>query len=101
MTGDRATEFRVSDADRERTAELLQRGYATGRLELDEFSERLHEAYAARTCGQLAALTDDLPADAPRNGGRCESDRCVFWILLIAFPPAALVYWIVTSCGKK
>lgn len=56
-------ELRVSNADRERVAALLQRASADGRLDLDELDERLRAAYAAKTHGELAPLTGDLPAE--------------------------------------
>jgi Domain of unknown function (DUF1707) len=45
----------------ERTAAALSRHYATGRLTLEEFQERLDKAYAAKTVGELGALMRDLP----------------------------------------
>jgi hypothetical protein len=53
--------LRASDADRERVAEALQRAVSEGRLSPDEFEERVSRAYAAKTLGELAPLTADLP----------------------------------------
>ncbi|BFV57525.1 DUF1707 domain-containing protein [Kitasatospora sp. CMC57] len=58
-------ELRASDADRERIAELLRDAYAEGRLTVEEHSERIEAAYGARTLGDLAPLTRDLPAHRP------------------------------------
>ncbi|MFJ7248381.1 DUF1707 domain-containing protein [Kitasatospora sp. NPDC098652] len=55
-------ELRVSDADRERVAELLRDAYAEGRLDAEEHAERIEAAYAAKTFGDLVPLTRDLPA---------------------------------------
>lgn len=55
-------ELRAGDADRERTAELLRRAHTEGRLDRDEFDSRLDQAYRAKTLGELAELTHDLPA---------------------------------------
>ncbi|PSK99437.1 cell wall-active antibiotic response 4TMS protein YvqF [Murinocardiopsis flavida] len=57
--------LRASDADRDRTAALLTDALAEGRITQDEHSERLESAYGAKTRGELAALTDDLPGNAP------------------------------------
>ncbi len=57
----RDPEVRASDADREETVRQLQRGLTQGRLTVDEFDERVQAAYAARTLGELAELTRDLP----------------------------------------
>jgi Domain of unknown function (DUF1707) len=54
--------LRASDADRERTVELLREHHAVGRLTADEFHERLDRAYAAKTRGDLDELLADLPA---------------------------------------
>jgi hypothetical protein len=53
---------RASDAERGQTAALLKQACVEGRLNLDEFGQRVAEAYAARTRDELAALTSDLPA---------------------------------------
>lgn len=57
--------LRASDDDRERTAELIRRNFAEGRLDADEVDDRLGRAYDARTVGDLAALTADLPVVDP------------------------------------
>ncbi|MFF4753105.1 DUF1707 SHOCT-like domain-containing protein [Streptomyces sp. NPDC002514] len=59
---DEAPELRASDADRERVAEILRDALAEGRLDMEEFGERLDAAYKARTYGELAPITKDLPA---------------------------------------
>ena len=56
-------ELRASDADRDRAAAVLGGAMATGRLTSAEYAERLDAAYAAKTLGDLAPLTRDLPAE--------------------------------------
>lgn len=63
MTED-APELRASDADRERVAEVLRDALAEGRLDMEEFGERLDATYQARTYGELAPITRDLPDTA-------------------------------------
>jgi uncharacterized protein DUF1707/cell wall-active antibiotic response 4TMS protein YvqF len=53
--------LRASDADRERTVELLRDHAADGRLTLEELSDRVATAYRARTGDELEELTHDLP----------------------------------------
>lgn len=53
--------LRASDADRERVAHTLQTALSEGRLSLEEFDQRIATVYAARTYGDLAAVTEDLP----------------------------------------
>ena len=54
----------AASADRERAVGVLRAGFTEGRLTQDELDERVAQAYAARTYGQLWALTADLPAGA-------------------------------------
>lgn len=54
-------ELRASDGDRENVVAQLYRAVGEGRLTMDEFDERAAAAYAARTHGELADLTADLP----------------------------------------
>ncbi|WP_320066471.1 DUF1707 domain-containing protein [Micromonospora sp. RTGN7] len=56
-------ELRASDDDRHRVVAELQRHTAAGRLTLDEFSERVGAVWAARTLGDLASVTRDLPTE--------------------------------------
>ncbi|MGN6089916.1 MAG: DUF1707 SHOCT-like domain-containing protein [Actinomycetes bacterium] len=56
-----ARDLRVGDAERDRAAAALGRHYSEGRLDRDEFEERLTLAYAARTRGDLDGLFADLP----------------------------------------
>ncbi|KPC64885.1 DUF1707 SHOCT-like domain-containing protein [Streptomyces chattanoogensis] len=60
-------ELRAADADRERVADILRDALAEGRLEMTEFEERLDAAYQARTYGELAPLTADLPVTPPSS----------------------------------
>ena len=57
-----APTMRAASADRERAVDVLKAGFTEGRLTQDEYNERISRAYAARTYGELAALTADLPA---------------------------------------
>jgi hypothetical protein len=57
-------QLRASDADREHVVDLLKDAFAQGRLARDELDGKVGQALAARTCGQLAALTTDIRAPA-------------------------------------
>jgi hypothetical protein len=54
--------MRAASADRERAVDVLKAGFTEGRLSQDEYNDRMGRAYAARTYGELTALTADLPA---------------------------------------
>ena len=56
------SQLRISDADRNKVAELLRDAAGEGRIDLDELDERLEATYAAKTYGDLVPITIDLPA---------------------------------------
>lgn len=64
--GERAApdKMRASHGDRDRIVELLRTAAGDGRLTAAELDDRLEAALSARTYGELAALTRDLP-EAP------------------------------------
>jgi DUF1707 SHOCT-like domain len=51
----------VTDAGRDAATAQLREHYAAGRLSLDQFQDRLDEAYRAQTSRELDAVTDGLP----------------------------------------
>jgi Domain of unknown function (DUF1707) len=57
-------EMRLSDADRNRVVEQLNRAVGEGRLTLAEFEDRVGGVLAARTHAELTPYTADLPAAA-------------------------------------
>ncbi|WP_234323102.1 DUF1707 SHOCT-like domain-containing protein [Streptomyces bikiniensis] len=67
-----APAVRVSDRERDRTLGVLAAALAEGRLDPHEHGIRAGRALEARTAGELAALTYDLPVPAP---SRAERDR--------------------------
>jgi hypothetical protein len=59
---------------------MLEKHVASGRLTLDEYTERVDRVLACRTHGDLAAVTADLPAlEEPR-----EDSRHLLWAFLAA-----------------
>jgi hypothetical protein len=56
--------LRASDADREATGERLRRHHAEGRLDSEEFQERIDRCYSAKTVGELDELVRDLPRES-------------------------------------
>ena len=61
--------LRVSDAERDAVLRTLGDHAAVGRLTLDELEERSGQALAAKTRGELATLTSDLPREAGQASG--------------------------------
>jgi Domain of unknown function (DUF1707) len=56
--------IRVGDRDRDAVAHRLQDAFAEGRLDDDEFDQRMRAALTARISTELDVLTADLPAAA-------------------------------------
>ena len=57
-------DMRVSDGERQEVVERLRTALGEGRLELDEYDQRVQSAYGAKTYRELVPLTADLP-DVP------------------------------------
>ena len=78
-------EIRATDADRERTAQVLRTSGANGQLTVDELDERVEAAYAAKTRGELERLVEDLgdtrerPGDVPVRPG----DDGTRWVISV------------------
>ncbi|HEX6519012.1 MAG TPA: DUF1707 domain-containing protein [Streptosporangiaceae bacterium] len=87
MVSDPADSLRVSDAERDVTLKALNEHAAVGRLTLDELEDRAGRALAAKTRGDLAALTSDLPTqpDAPAVSVPAQSTarKPVRWMIAI------------------
>jgi uncharacterized protein DUF1707 len=91
--------LRASDAERDTTAGLLRRHHAEGRLDTTELEERIESCYAAKTRGELEALTTDLPGRHQRSTRR----RTPLWpaplvvvaLIVVASITGAHVFWLV------
>ncbi|MER7723137.1 DUF1707 domain-containing protein [Streptomyces sp. NPDC096323] len=94
-------EMRASDAERERIAEVLREAVAEGRLQMEEFEQRLDVAYKARTHGELEPLVRDLPASggapvAPVAGDRPRTGSMARWSDRVGRPATsrgAFAFW--------
>ena len=60
--------LRASHADRDRVVEVLRIAAGEGRLSAEELDTRLESALSARTLGELAGLTTDLPTPPAAAG---------------------------------
>ena len=76
--------LRVSDAERDAALRLLGEHAAVGRLTLDELEDRSGRALAAKTRGELAVLTSDLPAEASQaQPAPAPAKKPVRWMIAI------------------
>lgn len=60
--------LRASDRDRQEVVGRLCGAVGDGRLQMDEYMERMERAYGAVTLGDLAPLQADLPASGSAQG---------------------------------
>ena len=87
----RDPDVRASDADREATADRLRQHHTDGRIDADEFQERLDRCFAAKTVGELDQLTRDLPGDPARRGwGAGTGFGRLGWLRMIPIVPIIL-----------
>ncbi|WP_306370892.1 DUF1707 domain-containing protein [Nocardiopsis sp. CC223A] len=88
---------RTSDADRDRVAQLLQEHFAQGRLDHEEFTERLGRAYKARTVDELDVVTHDLPERdlAEVRGAVPRREERTAAPVLTLRDPALMVPWML------
>ena len=95
-----APDLRVGDAERERVVAALRDHAAAGRLTVEELSERLDRAYAARTAADLSELQRDLPpttggAHAPPSTRRGSPQLAGFLLMTVLL----LAIWAATGAG--
>jgi hypothetical protein len=72
-SGPRDRQLRVGDRERETVGEILRQQHLDGRLDADEFQERLDRCLTAKTYAELDELVADLPspeAERDRVGRR-------------------------------
>lgn len=83
--GEPAAGIRASDAERDATVRRLSAAAGDGRLTLEEFSQRMEQATAAKTRTELDGLVADLPAETPGTA--------------VAAPATAPASWHVSPIG--
>ena len=65
--------MRVSDAERQAVADRLAEHFSSGRLDQEEFDERVSRAMSAKTRADLNGLFDDLPESGMAGQGLPET----------------------------
>jgi len=91
-------DLRIGDAERDATMAQLREHFVAGRLTLEELTERIDLALAAKTQGQIDGLMADLPhppraarGEPPRPAADQDAGRFVVFALLLF----ALATWIL------
>jgi len=108
-------QLRIGYAEREKAAADLAEHLAAGRLDADEYTDRVGRVYAARTAGDLAPLFADLPplrpAPVPRPTRQPSGFpirmvlivalilACVAWVAFVEVPPFFIfpLVWIMLA----
>jgi Domain of unknown function (DUF1707) len=91
-------DLRIGDAERDATMAQLRDHFVAGRLTLDELTERLDLALAAKTQGQIDGLMADLPRPPRLARGQPPepaADRDAGRFLVFALLLFALATWIL------
>ncbi|MDA8370518.1 MAG: DUF1707 domain-containing protein [Nocardiopsaceae bacterium] len=102
-------QMRAADFDRDACAERLARALQEGRLDLEEYQDRLNSAMRAKTMGELVPLTRDLPLPQPaaenqaveripaEEKAAARKERLEPWRGLAAFSAVLVGIWGITS----
>lgn len=101
-------ELRVGDADRERVARILGQHMSQGRLDMEEYEERLETVYAAVTRADLEPVLADLPALGEPSSVSAPMSKAPVWaqlafrlhlIVYLAVSALMIVIWMVAGAG--
>lgn len=88
-------DIRVTDAEREQTAETLRRAGQVGAIDVEELDQRLTAAFTAKTRGQLEVLVRDLPVLDSRP---VIAERSRWWLWAVfALPVGAWIHALVIT----
>ncbi|HEX6477170.1 MAG TPA: DUF1707 domain-containing protein [Acidimicrobiales bacterium] len=97
--------LRISHAERNEIADTLSKHFAEGRLDSDEFDERVGRVMNAKTRGDLAGVLDDLPRLGPPPPEPRRRRPLGPWVLALLFvvlvasiaavPPYVHVPWLL------
>jgi hypothetical protein len=108
MWGNPRRDIRASDADRERVVDDLRIHTGDGRLTVDELTQRIDRAYAAKTLAELDTLLVDLPRPSnrlvpvpPSHVARIARGRSLSFVAArcAVLDAAAVVIWLATGRG--
>jgi hypothetical protein len=83
--------MRAGDRDRDAVAATLREHHLAGRLDRDEFQERLERCLAAKTYGELDELLADLPVEEPVRASSSPTWRFVPVIAVAVLVTAVVV----------
>ena len=91
--------MRAADSDRQYVADRLRDALNEGRLDLSEYDERLRDAYAARTYGELDRLLGDLPPVVPASRAQVTPTAAPVPTAPPSAPRRAIAPWLLALWG--
>lgn len=91
MTASDPRDLRIGDAERDDATRLLQEHLSAGRLDNDEFSDRVEQALQATHQSQLGELFRDLPGRRP---GQSMAPAPVQQVLARTSPIPPIAWWV-------
>jgi hypothetical protein len=94
-------DVRASDAEREAVAAELRRHTVDGRLTIEEFLERLDEAFAAKTRRDLERVLRELPPSPPPSPVKAAAPPVPSWPVAPFVPLLAIaaMFLFLTVAG--
>ncbi|MEU8232824.1 DUF1707 domain-containing protein [Actinoplanes sp. NPDC048967] len=106
-----AETLRAADADRHKIADQLKTALDEGRLSLNEYDDRVRQAYAARTYAELLIIVADLPrpgvsaaevsarkaAEVRRAERKLPMALLVLWTIWGAVTAVNLMVWFLVA----
>lgn len=98
-SGPQDRQLRVGNGERDAVADILRREHLAGRLDNDEFDERLERCLAAKTYAELDGLIGDLPGNDRQERQMTGRAGWRPWPLPLVFLPL-LVAAIFFSHGR-
>jgi hypothetical protein len=97
LVGPRDRLLRAGDRERDAVGEILRRRHLEGRLDADEFEDRLGRCLAAKTYAELDELIADFPHEGVVRRGARQPSAWRPWPL--AFPVLAFTVIVAIAVG--
>jgi hypothetical protein len=95
--GPRDRSLRVGDKERDAVSEILRRRHLEGRVDAEEFQERIDRCLVAKTYAELDELIADFPGERAERRRGAQPPRRRPWPLVFPLLPLVLILAIATG----
>jgi hypothetical protein len=95
--GPRDRSLRVGDQERDAVSEVLRQRHLEGRLDAEEFQERIDRCLVAKTYAELDELIADFPGERAERRKSARRPRRRPWPLVFPLLPLVLILAIATG----